>query len=229
MRILWIFAAILIHYGVSFSAVAQELIKPKKMTFSYVNHPVIVDELIPIVQQAYASLGIETQFVEQPSDRNLRAIKKGLIDGDVVFSRLLVKKYPELLLIEPPLVRSIFLLLCQPQLPCSQSVLSDPKKLIASTVASQNGLIETFGKQLKVNFYLINNLAVIPQLITEKRFEYGIYVMNATQLEQVNQDDFHYLELFRTDSFHILHPKYAFLKADVERALREIMAKSEGE
>jgi hypothetical protein len=224
---LWIFVGILMHVCVSFSVIGQGSVKPKKMTFSYVNHPVILAELIPIVRQAYATLGIETQFVEQPSDRNLRAIKKGLVDGDVVFSSLLVKNYPELLLIEPPLVRSIFLLLCQPQLPCNKTILSDPTKLIASTGASQNGLMQTFGKQLKVHFYLINNLAIIPQLITEKRFDYGVYVMNATQLEQVNPNDFHYSELFRSDSFHILHPKYAFLKADVEGALRQVMAKSQ--
>jgi hypothetical protein len=210
-----------------FPAFGQERVRPQKMTFSYVNHPVIVNELIPIVREAYASLGIETQYIEQPSDRNLREINKGLLDGDVVFSRLLLVNYPDLILIEPPLVTSIFILICQPQLICDNSVIEDPSKLLVLTDASHTGLKQWFGNEPKIGLYIINNLSTIPQLVTDRRADYGMYVMSASQLKQIDETNFHYHELFRTESYHILNPKYAYLKADVENAIRQVIAKTE--
>ena len=201
-----------------------EQTRPLHMTFSYVNHPVIIDELIPLVRQAYASLGIATSYVEQPSDRNLKAISQGLLDGDVVFSELLLKDYEDLVVVEPPLVESVFVLLCQQQLPCNTDIVKDPTKLLVATDASHHGLNSWFGEELKVDIYHINNLAIIPQLITEKRFEYGIYIFSAQQLAEGKQGDFNFAELFRTNSFHILHPKYAYLKSDVSKAITQIIA-----
>ncbi|MDP5031670.1 MAG: hypothetical protein NWQ54_13455 [Paraglaciecola sp.] len=221
-----VFASLVILWCTSFTIYSQELVRPKKMTFSYVNHPVIVAELIPIIQKAYDSLGIKTEFVEQPSNRNLRAIKNGLVDGDVVFSRLLLKDYPEFVLVEPPLVSSVFVVLCQPHLTCDASILRDPKKLLVSTAASQSGVNRWYGKQLEISFYLINNLAVIPQLITEKRFEYGVYILTEELMGKVDKLSYRFFELFRTDSFHILHPKYQFLKDDVEQAISQVIAES---
>jgi hypothetical protein len=200
-----------------------EQTRPLHMTFSYVNHPVIIDELIPLVRQAYASLGIATSYVEQPSDRNLKAISQGLLDGDVVFSELLLKDYEDLVIVAPPLVESVFVLLCQQQLPCNSDTVKDPTKLLVATDASHYGLNSWFGEKLKVDIYHINNLAIIPQLITEKRFEYGIYIFSAQQLAEGKQGDFNFAELFRTNSFHILHPKYAYLKADVSKAITQII------
>ena len=205
------------------SAQAEEQLRPRKMTFSYVNHPVIINELIPIIRQAYASLGITTQFVEQPSDRNLKAISQGLLDGDVVFSQLLLRGYDDLVIVEPPLVTSVFVLLCQPQLPCSSNIINDPTTLLVSTDASHHGLSNWYGETLKAVFYHINNLAIIPELIGEKRFEYGVYIFSAQQLAQGRQGDYKFAELFRTNSYHILHPKYAFLKDNVSKAIQQIM------
>ena len=222
MRVFWLLGCILL-IKLSLAHGAEQT-RPLHMTFSYVNHPVIIDELIPLVRQSYASLGIATSYVEQPSDRNLKAISQGLLDGDVVFSELLLKDYEDLVVVEPPLVESVFVLLCQQQLPCSSNTIKDPSKLLVATDASHHGLKSWFGEKLKVDIYHINNLAIIPQLITERRFEYGIYIFSAQQLAAGKQGDFNFAELFRTNSFHILHPKYAYLKDDVSKAIKQIMA-----
>lgn len=224
MKVNVVFNTLVVFFYVVSASQAEELARPKKMTFSYVNHPVILNELLPIVQEAYSALGIKTEFVEQPSDRNLKAISKGLLDGDVVFSRLLLRDYPELLIIEPPLVMSIFVILCQPTLVCNEQVLFDTKEQIVLTDASHNGLKVWYGDKLRVGFYLINNLATIPQLVSDRRVKYGMYVMSESQLAKINRKDFHYTELFRTKSYHILNPKFGFMKKDVEAAIRQVIA-----
>ncbi|NCP66315.1 MAG: hypothetical protein GW763_07705 [Paraglaciecola sp.] len=218
-----IFCCVILSLHIGLGANAQQIPRPKSMTFSYVNHPVILEQLIPVIREAYASIGISTQFVEQPSDRNLRAIEKGLVDGDVVFSKLLLANHPGLLVIEPALVTSIFILVCQPQIPCEKSVISDNQTLIASTNASHNGLESWYQDELQAQFYYINNLAIIPQLIKEKRFDYGIYILTPELIEKAGAVDFRYYELFRTSSYHILHPKYAFLKTEIEQAIRGVL------
>ncbi len=62
---------------------AQQPERPAKMTFSYVDHPAMVNFIIPVIRDAYQKLGIETDFIAQPSNRNLMLVEKNVVDGDV--------------------------------------------------------------------------------------------------------------------------------------------------
>jgi len=62
---------------------AAEQKRPTKMTFSYVKHPTMVNYLIPLIKASYKKLNIDTHFVPQPSNRNLRLVEDNKVDGDV--------------------------------------------------------------------------------------------------------------------------------------------------
>ena len=211
------------------SAQCAEQQRPKKLVFSHVNHPVIIHQLIPMIREVYAGLGINTVFIEQPSDRNLKAINKGLLDGDVVYSDLLLRGYDNLVIVQPPLVTSVFVLLCQPEARCEQQVLGDENTLVVSTDASYHGVNSWYGDSVKAEFYHINNLSIIPDLIAEKRFQYGIYIFSAEQIAQGTQNKVNYHELFRTNSYHILNPRYAFLKDEVGRGIIRMLEQKKAE
>lgn len=202
---------------------AQELLLPERMTLSYINHPVIVQQVIPTVRSAYEILGIEVEFVEQPSARNLRQASAGITDGEVAYSDLLVASYPNLLLVEPAFFQSIFVLLCHRTEPCSQEILFDPNNTLVLTDASRNGLESRFGDRIKADMYSINSLKRIPRLIDGRRLRFGIYVTTQGDSSLADYPDLTSIVLFATKTHHVLNDKYSYIAPRVSEALSQVL------
>lgn len=203
---------------VCFGSAARD--KPELMTFSYVNHPVIKSDIIPIVQRAYTELGIKIVLVEHPSYRNLKAVVSGEVDGDIAYSDLLLKGYDSLIKIEPSFVSSVFVLLCAPEVTCNQDILFDNNNAIVSTDISFKGLQDFYAKPLSEGFYSINHLSIIPTLLIQKRFQYGIYVLGESQVLSPEHQNLKIVTLFKTKTHHTIHKKYAFMKDLIGSALQ---------
>lgn len=199
--------------------------KPTRMTFSYVDHPVIVNDLIPIVQRAYLELGIQLKLVVHPSSRNLKAVESGKVDGDIAYSDLLLKGHDTLVKIEPALVTSVFVLLCQTDVPCSKQVLFN-NNVIVSTDTTYQGLLNFYQAPLSNAFYTINNLSIIPELLIQKRFKYGIYVLGESQSMSPQIQQLKVIELFKTQTHLTIHQKYTFMKEEISAALQRSMDKA---
>lgn len=199
--------------------------KPKRMTFSYVDHPVIVNDVIPIVRRAYLELGIQLKLVVHPSSRNLKAVESGKVDGDIAYSDLLLKGHDTLVKIEPALVTSVFVLLCQPDVQCSKQVLFN-NNVIVSTDTTYQGLLNFYQTPLSNAFYKINNLSIIPKLLIQERFKYGIYVFGEYQSISPQIQPLKIIELFKTQTHHTVHQKYAFMKEEISAALQRSMNKA---
>jgi hypothetical protein len=199
--------------------------KPKRMTFSYVDHPVIVNDVIPIVRRAYLELGIQLKLVVHPSSRNLKAVESGKVDGDIAYSDLLLKGHDTLVKIEPALVTSVFVLLCQPDVQCSKQVLFN-NNVIVSTDTTYQGLLNFYQTPLSNAFYKINNLSIIPKLLIQERFKYGIYVFGEYQSISPHIQPLKIIELFKTQTHHTVHQKYAFMKEEISAALQRSMNKA---
>ncbi|PKH00091.1 hypothetical protein [Paraglaciecola sp. MB-3u-78] len=157
--------------------------KPTRLTFSYVDHPVIINDIIPIVQRAYLELGIPIKLVMHPSLRNLKAVESEEVDGDIAYSDLLLKGHDTLIKIEPALVTTVFVLLCIPSVECNEEVLFD-NNVIVSTDTTYKGLVSFYPEPLSDAFYTINKLSIIPELLVQERFEYGIYVLGEVCLSE---------------------------------------------
>lgn len=217
----------LLLFPCGFLANGQEslpLITPTKMVFSYINHPVIVKQILPVIEQAYARLGIEVAFVMQPSARNLKLVAKGVTDGEAVYSDLLIHSYPNLLIVEPPFFQSIFILLCHKSVSCAQQILKDERKTLVLTDASLEGLQIKYQQDLKMQLYSINSLDRIPKLIESGKMSYGIYVTTA---DDTSLTDYHNLQstpLFTSSTYHILNEKHKALIPAVSAAIKAVLA-----
>jgi hypothetical protein len=220
------FFVLLLVLVVSASSFATGKKYPKSLTLSHINHPVTINDLIPLLERTYQKLNIETKFVMQPSARNLRVVSMGLADGDVAYSDLLFADNPDLIRVPPNLLKSIFVLLCAPGAECNAQVLFDKEHLVAITQSSQFGVETWYNAPLGAAHYRINDLSSIPRLITDGRLQYGVYVFGE---HQVLSDEIKALgieRLFTTDTYHTLHKKFAHIRDDVSRALTEAMAET---
>jgi hypothetical protein len=199
---------------------------PEHMTFSYINHPIIVAQILPLIEQTYKSLGIETEFIVQPSSRGLRNVSKGLMDGEAIYGEILVGGYNNLLLIPPSLGKWTYVLLCALQVPCNSHVIENEDVTIVLTDSSRVGLQDHYQQQQKSHLYIINRIDLIHTLIGENRFSYGLYIMNDEQLAEIQPNDIKYVRLFSTETYHIIHKKHAYLAPAVSAALKAALNNS---
>jgi hypothetical protein len=212
-----LFFSCILHFNIQ----AQD--KPKHMIFSYVNHPVIINEIIPIVQRAYLGLGIQIELVMLPSSRNLKAVESGEVDGDIAFSALVLEGHDSLIKITPSFGSSILVLLCLPDIPCNQDVLFNDN-IIVSTDTIYQGLLRFYSQPLSDDFYKINDLATIPNLLVQKRFQYGVYVLNEYLTMSAGFQHLQVVKLIESDIYHTINKKYGFMKDEISAALQRSMA-----
>ncbi|WP_299084730.1 hypothetical protein [uncultured Paraglaciecola sp.] len=207
-----------VSYFLHTSVNAQD--KPKHLTFSYIDHPVIIKDIIPIIERTYLELGIPIDLMMFPTHRNLMAVESEEVDGDVGFSELGLRGYDTLIKIEPSMVTASFVLLCLPDVVCSEEVLFDDTNAIVTTDTLLKSLNTFYSKPLSDAFYKINNLSVIANLILGKRFQYGVYVAGENQDLGAEMQHLKVIELFKAQTFHTVHKKYAFMKNEISAALK---------
>ncbi|MFT4938871.1 MAG: hypothetical protein ACI88A_001902 [Paraglaciecola sp.] len=206
------------------SSAEDQQVAPPSMLFSYINHPYVIKHLIPTIEKSYALLGIKTEFVEQPSARNLRFVDQGITDGEVAYSDLLVSKYQNLLIVGPVLVSSVFVIICHESVTCGREVLNDKSKVLVLTDATKDGMEVMFKDKFEIELYLINRLNQIPQLLSEGRFQYGIYVIAKEEIGKIKFSKLNYEILFETQTHHIINRKYAHLANAISKAISQVLA-----
>jgi hypothetical protein len=189
-----------------------------------VRHPVIVKKLIPIIKETYARIGIEIELVPQPSKRNLKLVSSGLVDGEVAFTEALAHGYTNLLIVKPILSQGKFVLLCRKHLACNESVLANEDQTVVITDTSLTRLKQLFSERLKVDFYPINEINKIPTLVFQKRFDYGVYILNINNKEAPFPESISFYTLHKTNTVHILNDRLAYIEDMVSRSLTEVLA-----
>lgn len=214
---------VLVLFFSALPVIAQQQSRPEKMTFSYVDHPAMVNFLVPLIRDTYKRLGIQTDFVAQPSNRNLLLVDKNIVDGDVGYMKIVLGGYDNLFTIEPPVVVGVYTILCRPQLVCHPSVLADETHTIVTTSVSKNGLLRGYSDVIKSQFYTVNDLSLIPDFIRLGRFDYAIYPTTEKELQRLPKDQFNYVRLFESNLYHVLNKKYAFMAAEISQALQQTL------
>jgi hypothetical protein len=196
---------------------------PKKITLSYIDHPVAKSIMLPMFEDVYASLGIKTEFVLQPSLRNLVLASNGITDGDVAYADLLIKRHENLVAVGPSLFETHFMLICNAVVPCSADALLDPHNIVIMTEATLGGLKQKFTENLKANPFLINIISRIPHLIQNQKAMYGIYVTMDLDDSLDRFRDLNKVKLFSTPTHHILNKKHADLFPQISQGISEFM------
>jgi hypothetical protein len=218
-----LFPQLFVFFFTVFTSIADEQKRPKDMIFSYVEHPTMINYLIPLIRASYKKLDIDTHFVPQPSNRNLSLIESNKIDGDVGYMRIVLDEYNNLITLEPPVAMGIFTLLCQVEIPCNEEVLTDENQTIVITSATQNGLFHGFKGNIKAKFYTVNNISIIPEFISVKRFKYAIYPTSEKDLWRLQTGNYQYAKLFESNLYHVLHKKYQFMADEISQALQSTL------
>ncbi|CCQ09243.1 hypothetical protein PALB_800 [Pseudoalteromonas luteoviolacea B = ATCC 29581] len=174
---------------------------------------------MPIVKQAYQRAGIKAEFVELPAHRLLQEISAEHTDGDVLHAQEIFKPFSNIIKVGPPITKVDYVLLCSHNVLCDNSVLiSSPETIVASD-QSMRVIGYQFPSAKGRRFYQLNNLAQLPELLVEKRFNYAIYIVSTEWPLPKSLTHLKMYHLFESEAYHTLHKKHHAIAQKVGKAL----------
>ncbi|WP_462176536.1 hypothetical protein [Pseudoalteromonas gelatinilytica] len=97
----------------------QNYSRPNKLLLTYIDIPRIAP-FKAFIEQVYNDLNIKTQMQATPSRRGVLLLNAGIVDGDIVRSKSNLKKFENVIVVEPSLGIINLVLLCRKSLPCDR-------------------------------------------------------------------------------------------------------------
>ncbi|MEC4088238.1 hypothetical protein [Pseudoalteromonas rubra] len=194
------------------------------LTISYLQHPSVRDQALPLIQAAYNQAGIKANFVAMPAHRVLHEITAQHTDGDVILAREIFAPFKDVIAVGPALTEVEFVLLCVANVPCDNSVLVATPSTIVATDQSKRVLLNKYPHANRNTFYHINNLAKLPELLNVHRFDYAIFVVSTQWPLPDSLSHLHVHHLFRSKAYHVMHKKHAGLAAQLALAISTVKA-----
>lgn len=199
----------------------KPLTETTSLKISYLNHPSVVNIALPIVKKAYESLGIEVQFIESPAHRLLQEIQSNHTDGDVIHAQEIFNTFPDIIKVGPPLTRVDYVLLCAENVPCDHSVLMSGVDQIVATDQSKRVIISKYPEAKNKEFYQLNFLGKLPELLITHRFNYAIYIVAKDWPLPQSLTHLQMFHLFESEAYHILHKRHEDIAKHVGKAIEQ--------
>ncbi|MCG7537226.1 hypothetical protein [Pseudoalteromonas sp. OOF1S-7] len=194
------------------------------LTISYLQHPSVRDQALPLVRAAYAQAGIKANFIAMPAHRVLHEITAEHTDGDVILAQEIFAPFKDVISVGPALTEVEFVLLCVASVPCNNSVLVATPSTIVATDQSKRVLFTKYPQAQRNHFYQINNLGKLPELLNVHRFDYAIFVVSTQWPLPDSLAHLNVHHLFSSKAYHVLHKKHASLAAQLSLAIATIKA-----
>lgn len=206
----------------SISVNAQDY--PKSLTISYVKHQAVLNLYKPMIEQAYAQMGIKIKFVPVDISRSLTFIDKGHIDGDVIRANVVTHNHPNLIAVSPALTEMEVILYCQPRVNCSRAALNQP-----DTILGVVGSIKQYHdvlKNAKVSTSSYVDYQVMKEAFEKKRLDYMLGIVDKHSKNNYRLNIAHQQQaLFTQYGNHMLNKKWAFLVPELSKIIQQLQQK----
>ncbi|MBV2129217.1 hypothetical protein [Arsukibacterium indicum] len=104
-------------------------ISSQTINLSYVSHPVVETVLLPLIRSAYQNIRVEVKFTAVETERGLRLLQDGMVDGDVARTGQVLAKLDNVITVAK-LAELKLELHCRPGVQCKLNDLTDPEVLL---------------------------------------------------------------------------------------------------
>ncbi|MBC3766920.1 hypothetical protein [Neptunicella marina] len=203
----------------AFTAHAQDY--PKSLTISYVKHQAVIKLYKPLIEKAYAKLGIKVNFLPIDIARSLTFIDQGKIDGDVIRASVVTKNHPNLIAVTPTLTEMDIILYCQKQINCGGDALNQPNAILGlvGSIRQYHDVL----KHARVSTSSYVDYQVMKQAFEKKRLDYMLGIKDKhSNNNYLIGTPYQQQPLFKQRGNHILHKKWAFLIPALSKAIVEL-------
>jgi len=232
IKLVYLAILFIIFVNPAFANIAELCNVPKKLTFTSIDHPKVRSEIQPLISHVYKKLGIDVEYLITASGRDLKLISEGQVLGGAVYSEDVIDNLAGAINIHPPLVKVSNMLLCNKEVVCRESILSNATldKPIAVSRALSSAFLKRYSDFDKNNLLIVSEMKKVIESIRSGRVAYGIYPISDHTiggLEEIPFDlnsDF----LYSVSSFHIISSELQCLEPMVEQVLADTLLSPQG-
>ena len=193
----------------------QNYSRPNKLLLTYIDIPRIAP-FKAFIEQVYNDLNIKTQMQATPSRRGMLLLNAGIVDGDIVRSKSNLKKFENVIVVEPSLGIINLVLLCRKSLPCDRDNLYDPRNRVMSSIGDVEILNEF---DIKAEIMHNEDLSHTLSMLKKGRVDYALYPALNNDINTYKKD-FSVVVLRQMAVNTIIHKKHAPLVDELSNAIR---------
>lgn len=193
----------------------QNYSRPNKLLLTYIDIPRIAP-FKAFIEQVYNDLNIKTQMQATPSRRGMLLLNAGIVDGDIVRSKSNLKKFENVIVVEPSLGIINLVLLCRKSLPCDRDNLYDPRNRVMSSIGDVEILNEF---DIKAEIMHNEDLSHTLTMLKKGRVDYALYPALNNDINTYKKD-FSVVVLRQMAVNTIIHKKHAPLVDELSNAIR---------
>lgn len=196
------------------SSLATNYSRPKKLLLTYIDIPRITP-FKEIMADVYSDLNIKVQMQATPARRGVLLLNAGVVDGDIVRSKSNLKKFDNVIVVEPSLGIINLVLLCRKSRPCDRDILAKPNNRIMSSIGDTEILSE-----FDIKAEIINNedLSHTLKMLKKGRLDYALYPALNSDINTF-QNDFSVVILRQLAINTVIHKKHAPLVDELSKAI----------
>ncbi|MEI8643189.1 transporter substrate-binding domain-containing protein [Pseudoalteromonas sp. Hal040] len=189
--------------------------RPKKLLLSYIDIPRVAP-FKALMSDVYNDLNIKVQMQATPSRRGVLLLNAGIVDGDIVRSQSNMRKFENIIVVEPSLGIINLVLLCRKSLPCDRDNLYDSNKQIMSSIGDVEILNEF---DIKADIIHNEDLIHTIKMLKKGRVDYALYPALNNDISTYKKD-FSVVVLRQMAVNTIIHKKHAPLVDELSNAIR---------
>ncbi|WP_105181388.1 transporter substrate-binding domain-containing protein [Pseudoalteromonas sp. T1lg21] len=193
----------------------QNYSRPNKLLLTYIDIPRIAP-FKAFIEQVYNDLNIKTKMQATPSRRGVLLLNAGIVDGDIVRSKSNLKKFENVIVVEPSLGIINLVLLCRKSLPCDRDNLYDPRNRVMSSIGDVEVLNEF---DIKAEIMHNEDLSHTLTMLKKGRVDYALYPALNNDINTYKKD-FSVVVLRQMAVNTIIHKKHAPLVDELSNAIR---------
>ncbi|RJF34754.1 transporter substrate-binding domain-containing protein [Pseudoalteromonas gelatinilytica] len=193
----------------------QNYSRPNKLLLTYIDIPRIAP-FKAFIEQVYNDLNIKTQMQATPSRRGVLLLNAGIVDGDIVRSKSNLKKFENVIVVEPSLGIINLVLVCRKSLPCDRDNLYDPRNRVMSSIGNVEILNEF---DIKAEIMHNEDLSHTLTMLKKGRVDYALYPALNNDINTYKKD-FSVVVLRQMAVNTIIHKKHAPLVDELSNAIR---------
>lgn len=188
--------------------------RPKKLLLSYIDIPRVAP-FKALMSDVYNDLNIKVQMQATPSRRGVLLLNAGIVDGDIVRSQSNMRKFENIIVVEPSLGIINLVLLCRKSLPCDRDNLYDSNKQIMSSIGDVEILNEF---DIKADIIHNEDLIHTIKMLKKGRVDYALYPALNNDISTFKKD-FSVIVLRQMAINTVIHKKHAPLVDEISKAI----------
>lgn len=196
----------------------------ERFLISNFEHP-LMHIMNDLIRQSYKDIGIDIEFVTRPDAHGLKMLNAGQVDADVIRADYMVNRYPNILPVQPVLLRPQMIIFCRKNIPCNADILKNKNVVIHGYSYLTDSLRMRYQENVSADFFKMKNYDLTVEQLQDGKIDYLMMSMIKGRMPEVLKTEFNHVVLYEYETHHMIHRRHQHLVTQLSAALEKNLVK----